>query len=90
MPMGDLSAALRDPDGRVAAAAVEEAVTVAGDSAAGAIRELLLAGLSHPDVIVRANALGGLAALADPATLPAVLDAFQRVGRQLGIIGGAA
>jgi cyclophilin family peptidyl-prolyl cis-trans isomerase/HEAT repeat protein len=76
--LGDLAAALRDPDGRVAAAAVEEAVTVAGDTAAGAIRELLLAAVAHPDVIVRANALGGLAALADPATLPVVLDAFQR------------
>jgi cyclophilin family peptidyl-prolyl cis-trans isomerase/HEAT repeat protein len=76
--LGDLDAALRDPDGRVAAAAVEEAVTVAGDTAVSAIRELLLAAVAHPDVIVRANALGGLAALADPATLPVVLDAFQR------------
>lgn len=78
MPLGDLAAALRDPDGRVASAAIEEAVTVAGDSAGGAIRELLLAAVAHPDVIVRANALGGLAALADPATLPVVLDAVQR------------
>jgi cyclophilin family peptidyl-prolyl cis-trans isomerase len=78
LPLGDLSAALRDPDGRVASAAIEEAVTVAGDSAIGGIRELLLQGLSHPDVIARTNALGGLATLADPATLPVVLDAYER------------
>ncbi|HEX6373292.1 MAG TPA: peptidylprolyl isomerase [Longimicrobium sp.] len=78
MPLGDLAAALRDPDGRVASAALEEAVTVAGDTAVGSIRELLLAGLAHPDVIARTNALGGLAALADPGTLPVILDAYER------------
>lgn len=78
LPLGDLAAALRDPDGRIGSAALEEATTVAGDSAVGAIRELLLAGLQAPDIMVRANALGGLATLADPATLPAVLDAYQR------------
>jgi cyclophilin family peptidyl-prolyl cis-trans isomerase/HEAT repeat protein len=78
LPLGDLSAALRDPDGRVASAAIEEAVTVAGDSAVAGIRELLLAGLQLPDIIARANALGGLATLADPATLPVILDAYQR------------
>jgi cyclophilin family peptidyl-prolyl cis-trans isomerase/HEAT repeat protein len=78
LPLGDLSAALRDPDGRVASAALEEAVAVAGDSAVAGIRELLLQGAAHPDIIARANALGGLATLADPATLPVVLDAYQR------------
>ncbi|HVH12661.1 MAG TPA: peptidylprolyl isomerase, partial [Longimicrobium sp.] len=76
VPLGDLAAAIRDPDGRVASAAIEEAVTVAGDSAVAGIRELLLAGLAHPDVIARTNALGGLATLADPTTLPVVLDAY--------------
>lgn len=78
LALGDLAAALRGADGRVASAALEEAVTVAGDSAVAGIRELLLAGLQSPDIIARANALGGLATLADPATLPAVLDAYQR------------
>jgi cyclophilin family peptidyl-prolyl cis-trans isomerase/HEAT repeat protein len=77
MALGDLAAALRDPDGRVAAAALEEAVTVAGDSVAP-LRDLLLQGVALPDVIARTNALGGLAKLADPATLPMVLDAYQR------------
>lgn len=74
----ELAAALGDPDGRAAAAALEEAVTVAGDTAAAGIRDLLLRGVAHPDVIARANALNGLAALADPATLPVILDAYQR------------
>jgi cyclophilin family peptidyl-prolyl cis-trans isomerase/HEAT repeat protein len=74
----DLARMIRDPDGRVAAAALEQAVTVAGDSAIGAIRDLLREGLAHPDVIVRTNALGGLARLADPATLPVVFNMYQR------------
>ncbi|WP_420124980.1 peptidylprolyl isomerase [Longimicrobium sp.] len=78
LPLGDLTAVLRDPDGRVASAALEEAVTVAGDSAIGTIRELLLAGLAHRDVIARTNALGGLVTLADPVTLPVILDAYER------------
>lgn len=78
MPLGDLAAALRDPDGRIASAVLEEAATVAGDAGLASIRELLLQGLQHPDVIARTNALAGLARLADPATLPVVLDAYQR------------
>ncbi|HEU4883284.1 MAG TPA: peptidylprolyl isomerase [Longimicrobium sp.] len=78
LPLGELGAALRDPDGRIASAALEEAVTVTGDSAVAGIRDLLLAGLQLPDIIARANALGGLATLADPATLPVILDAYQR------------
>jgi cyclophilin family peptidyl-prolyl cis-trans isomerase/HEAT repeat protein len=77
-PLGDLGLAHRDPDGRVASAAVEEVVTVAGDTAIAAIRDLLLSRLQSPDVMVRTNALGGLATLADPATLSAILDAYQR------------
>ena len=70
----------RDRDGRVAAAALEAAVAEAGDSV-GPIRGLLLAGLEHPDVIARYNALTGLQQLADPATAPAVLAAYERAQR---------
>jgi cyclophilin family peptidyl-prolyl cis-trans isomerase/HEAT repeat protein len=66
-----------DPDPRIGAAAIEQALTAAGDSV-GLLRGLLMAGLAHRDAIVRTNALSGLARLADPATLPAVLDAYQR------------
>lgn len=75
-PRDRVMAYVRDRDGRVAAAALEQAVTAAGDSLAP-IRALLLAGLDHPDVIARTNALVGLAALADPATLPDVLAAYE-------------
>ena len=73
-----LPALLRDPDGRVAAAGLEQALTAVGDSGAAPLRPLLLEALRVPDVIVRTNALGGLARLADPATLPVVLDAYER------------
>lgn len=66
-----------DPDSRIGAAAIEQALTAAGDSV-GPLRNLLLAGLAHRDAIVRTNALAGLARLADPATLPAILDAYLR------------
>jgi cyclophilin family peptidyl-prolyl cis-trans isomerase/HEAT repeat protein len=66
-----------DSDPRIGAAAIEQALTAAGDSV-GRVRALLMAGLAHRDAIVRTNALAGLARLADPATLPAVLDAYQR------------
>jgi cyclophilin family peptidyl-prolyl cis-trans isomerase/HEAT repeat protein len=65
-------------DGRVTAAALEEALTVAGDTAVGPLRALLVPALEHPDVIARTNALGGMARLADTATLPLLLDAYQR------------
>ena len=65
-----------DPDGRVAAAGLEAAL--AADTTARSIRELLLAGVQVRDLIARTNALAGLTALADPATLPVVLDAYDR------------
>jgi cyclophilin family peptidyl-prolyl cis-trans isomerase/HEAT repeat protein len=68
---------LADPDPRIGAAAIEQALTAAGDSVRP-VRPLLMAGLAHRDVIVRTNALSGLAKLADPATLPAILEAYQR------------
>ncbi|HST58537.1 MAG TPA: HEAT repeat domain-containing protein, partial [Longimicrobium sp.] len=72
----ELMAAVADPDGRVAAAALEAAL--AADTTARTLRDVLLAGLQVRDVIARTNALTGLAKLADPATLPVVLDAYQR------------
>jgi len=65
-----------DPDGRIAAAVLEAAV--AADTSGRALRPLLLAGVSAADPMARTNALAGLAALADPETLPLVLDAYER------------
>lgn len=76
-----------DRDPRIGAAAIEQALTAAGDSVRP-LRDLLMAGLAHRDAIVRTNALAGLARLADPATLPAVLDAYQRA--QMDTLNDAA
>jgi cyclophilin family peptidyl-prolyl cis-trans isomerase/HEAT repeat protein len=65
-----------DPDGRVVSAGLEAAL--AADTAARTLRPLLLAGVAVADPVARTNALAGLTALADPATLPVVLDAYQR------------
>lgn len=65
---------LADPDGRVAATVLEAALTA--DTTGRSIRSLLLEGVRHPDVMVRTNALGGLARLGDTATLGVVLDAY--------------
>jgi cyclophilin family peptidyl-prolyl cis-trans isomerase/HEAT repeat protein len=73
-----LAALARDRDGRVGAIAVEAAVAAAGDSAVAPIRNLLIETLGAGDVIARTNALTGLTALADPATLPLLLDAYDR------------
>jgi cyclophilin family peptidyl-prolyl cis-trans isomerase/HEAT repeat protein len=67
-----------DRDGRVAAAALDEALTLAGDTAVESLRGLLVPALGHRDVIVRTNALTGMARLADTATLPILLDSYQR------------
>jgi cyclophilin family peptidyl-prolyl cis-trans isomerase/HEAT repeat protein len=75
-----LAALVADRDGRVAAAALQAALDAAGDSV-GVVRALLLQQLAGPDVFVRATALGGLAKLADPATFPALLDAYGRAQR---------
>jgi cyclophilin family peptidyl-prolyl cis-trans isomerase len=73
-----LAALARDPDGRVASAAIEAAVAAAGDTAVAPIRNLLVESLGARDVIQRTNALAGFAALADPSTLPLLLDAYDR------------
>ena len=76
---GQVLAFLSDPDARVAAAAVEGATAgeAAGDTLDG-VRGLLAGALQHPDVIVRANALGAIARRADPGFARFALDAFQR------------
>jgi cyclophilin family peptidyl-prolyl cis-trans isomerase len=73
---GELLRMIGDADGRVVAAGLEAAV--AADTSARTLRELLLAGVRVDDAIARTNALTGLTALADPATLPVVLDAYER------------
>jgi cyclophilin family peptidyl-prolyl cis-trans isomerase/HEAT repeat protein len=75
-----LATLVADRDGRVAAAALQAALDAAGDSV-GFVRPLLLQQLAAPDVFARAVALGGLAKLADPATLPALLDAYDLAQR---------
>ena len=74
-PRDPLTALVRDPDGRVAAAALSAALDVAGNSV-GPLRPLLLESLGASDVMVRAAAARGLARLADPTTLPVLLDAY--------------
>ncbi|CAN5879840.1 hypothetical protein BH23GEM5_BH23GEM5_10050 [soil metagenome] len=68
---------VRDRDARVAAAALESAVAAAGDPPT-TVRPLLIGGLASPDVMVRAAALAGFAKLAEPSTLPLLLDAYGR------------
>jgi cyclophilin family peptidyl-prolyl cis-trans isomerase/HEAT repeat protein len=72
-----MEALVRDPDPRVAAATLGAAVEAAGKEPLP-LRNLLVESLGHADVQVRAAAAAGLAALADPATLPALLDAYAR------------
>lgn len=73
----ELLALVRDADSRVGAAALGAAVEAAGDSVAP-LRLMLFESLGAPGVMVRAAALHGLAMLADPASLPLVLDAYDR------------
>ncbi|HEX8907331.1 MAG TPA: peptidylprolyl isomerase, partial [Longimicrobiaceae bacterium] len=81
LPMArKLEAAVRDADGRVATAALEAAVSAAGDSVRR-VRPLLLAGLQSPDFYARVNAIGGIGAIADPADAPLLLDAYARAQR---------
>ncbi len=67
----------RDSDGRVVAAAVQALVDGAGDTLAP-LRSLLIETLSDADLGVRTAAINGLGRLADPATFPLLLDAYQR------------
>ncbi len=70
----------RDPDARVQAAALRMALEAAGDSVAP-LRRALLDALGSADPVLRASALGGFETLADPATLPLLLDAYDRAQR---------
>jgi cyclophilin family peptidyl-prolyl cis-trans isomerase/HEAT repeat protein len=67
----------RDPDGRVASAALQALVGAAGDSLAP-LRSVLIESLGMQDIGVRTAALSALGRLADPATLPMLLDAYGR------------
>ncbi|MDB4947635.1 MAG: Peptidyl-prolyl cis-trans isomerase (rotamase) - cyclophilin family [Gemmatimonadetes bacterium] len=75
-----MQALARDADPRVAASVLGAAVEAAGKDPAP-LRALLIESLGHADVQVRANAANGLAALADPSTLPLLLDAYARAAR---------
>jgi cyclophilin family peptidyl-prolyl cis-trans isomerase/HEAT repeat protein len=78
---GDRAGALaRDPDGRVAAAALTALVDAAGESLAP-LRPLLIEALSSADIGVRTAAIGALGRMADPADLPLLLDAYDRALR---------
>ena len=68
---------IRDRDPRVAAAALDAAVSAAGESVA-VLRTDLIDRLAASDPFVRTAALNGLAILKDPATLPLLLDAYAR------------
>jgi cyclophilin family peptidyl-prolyl cis-trans isomerase/HEAT repeat protein len=67
-----------DPDGRVSSAALEEALTVAGDTALEPLRALLVPASQSPDAVARTNALNGIGRLGDTALVPLLLDAYQR------------
>ena len=84
---GQLLTLVEDPDGRVVATALDAALTAVGDSGIAELRPVLASvlrpdrprtGMGSMDVMARAYALNGMATLADPATLPAVLDAYER------------
>jgi cyclophilin family peptidyl-prolyl cis-trans isomerase len=72
----EVAALAADDDGRVAAAAVEAYAAVA--DTVPAARSALREALGSADVVVRTNAIGGYARIADPATLPLLHDAYAR------------
>jgi HEAT repeat protein len=72
----EIAALAADGDGRVAAAAVEAYAAVA--DTVPAARAALREALGSADVVVRTNAIGGFARIADPATLPLLHDAYAR------------
>ncbi len=77
LPETEFLSLARDPDPRVAAAALESALAATGDPPT-ALRPVLIDGLASSDVRVRAAALAGLTKLAELATLPRLLDAYAR------------
>ncbi|HEX6070483.1 MAG TPA: HEAT repeat domain-containing protein [Longimicrobiaceae bacterium] len=71
---------LGDADPRVVNAALQAAIDAAGDSIVP-LRPRLVEQLGAADAVVRATALTALARIADPALLPALLDAYARAQR---------
>jgi cyclophilin family peptidyl-prolyl cis-trans isomerase/HEAT repeat protein len=67
---------LRDPDGRVAAAALQ--AVVQRTESLNSLRPALFEALASEDVGVRVAALGAFRRLADPGTLPAMLEAYAK------------
>jgi cyclophilin family peptidyl-prolyl cis-trans isomerase/HEAT repeat protein len=80
VPRPELMGLARDPDPRVVAATLEAATTAEGAPLAE-LRPLLVESLAAADPVVRANALSGLGRLADPSTLPVVLNAYDLAQR---------
>lgn len=76
----ELMALVRDPDARVASAALDAAVS-APDAPVDSLRPFLVEALTAADPALRTTALGGLGRLADPATLPVVLNAYGLAAR---------
>lgn len=76
-PSAEVAALVRDHDPRVGAVTLQAAVE-ANRANLAPLRGLLLESLGAADVQLRTAALTGLARLRDPATLPAVLDAYER------------
>jgi cyclophilin family peptidyl-prolyl cis-trans isomerase len=68
----------RDADPRVATAAIEALLDVAGPEGIPEHRTLLVELLQSPDIHLRAAVLRGFAMLGDPVTYPALLDAYDR------------
>ncbi|CAN5829738.1 hypothetical protein BH23GEM6_BH23GEM6_25380 [soil metagenome] len=66
-----------DNDPRVATATLQALLEAAGDNVAP-LRSILIQSLGASDVGVRTAAIGGIGRLADPATLPLLLDAYDR------------
>jgi cyclophilin family peptidyl-prolyl cis-trans isomerase/HEAT repeat protein len=77
MPGTGAEAFLRDPDGRVVAAALQGWLT-AGEGSAPALAAEARRLLNHPDAMVRANAAAALAKGPDAADVPALVASFRR------------
>src|SRR5690606_9517973 len=73
----ELERMARDPDPRVAGAAMEAIIVSLGPNEIGRARPLLVELLQAPDPRVRVPVLQGYAWLADPSTYPGLLDAFE-------------
>lgn len=77
----ELDVLLRDSDGRVATAALQARIQTANDSL-HVLRPELVEALRSDDAGVRTAALRALRRLADPSTMPALLDAYAAAVRE--------